>query len=136
VITYVDTSVLLRIVLGEDAPVVSWDQMDPVSSELIRVEALRAVERYRLLNAMDDELVAERRAAILDTLGRFTMSSITPSILERAGDPFPTALATLDAIHLATALVLRDEFPEAVFATHDQKLATGARALGFVVEGA
>lgn len=135
-ITYVDTSVLLRIVLGEDGPLEGWEQIDPVSSELIRVEALRAIERYRLLKALDDELVAERRGAILDILGRFAMSSITPSILERAGDPFPTAVATVDAIHLATALVLREEFVDLAFATHDDQLATAARSVGFSVEGA
>lgn len=134
-IAYVDTSVLLRIVLGEQEPLSSWEALEPVSSELMRVEALRAIDRYRLLGALDDTKVAERRAAVLDILSAFRLTSISPSILERAADPFPTSVATLDAIHLATALHMREEFPELAFATHDQQLATGARAVGFAVQG-
>lgn len=127
---------LLRIVLGEDGQLANWEKFDPVSSELIRVEAMRVIDRYRLAQAMDDATVAERRSAVLDTITRFTIASITPAVLERAADPFPTSVATLDAIHLATALMVREEFPALAFATHDQQLATAARALGFVVEGA
>ena len=47
----------------------------------------------------------------------------------------PTTLGTLDAIHLASALVLREEVPDLVFATHDRQPAIGARALGFEVIG-
>lgn len=134
--TYVDASVLLRIVLGETDQLASWDTIDPVSSELIRVETLRVIDRYRLIQAMDDAAVAERRSAVLETITRFTIASITPAVLERAADPFPTSVATLDAIHLATAMMVREEFPALAFATHDQQLATAARALGFLVEGA
>jgi uncharacterized protein len=135
VITYVDASVLLRTILGEQDQLSSWEQIEPVSSELIRVECLRVIERYRLSNALDDSLVAERRAAVLDLLRAFDLAAITESILERAGDPFPTSLATLDAIHLATALQLREEFPGVGFATHDLKLALAARSMGFPVTG-
>jgi hypothetical protein len=49
----------------------------------------------------------------------------------------PTALGTLDAIHLATALVWRDRQNVALtIATHDAALATAARAFGFDVVGA
>lgn len=134
-ITYVDASVLLRIILGEKDQLSSWEQIDPVSSELIRVECLRVIERYRLSNALDDSLVAERRAAVLDLLRAFDLAAITESILDRAADPFPTSVAALDAIHLATALQLRDEFPDVEFVTHDPKLALAARAMGFSVAG-
>jgi hypothetical protein len=59
-----------------------------------------------------------------------------PSVLERASQPLPTSLGTLDAIHLATALLWRDRLPEElVMATHDRALATAARACGFLVLG-
>jgi len=134
-ITYVDASVLLRITLGEMDQLSSWEQIEPVSSELIRVECLRVIERYRLSNALDDSHVAERRAAILDLLQAFDLAAITESILDRAGDPFPTSVATLDAIHLATALQLREEFPGLEFVTHDSRLGLAARSMGFSVTG-
>jgi predicted nucleic acid-binding protein len=53
--------------------------------------------------------------------------------------PMATALGTLDAIHLATALLYReqqspDERPIA-FATHDAQLARAAKSLQFDVIG-
>jgi predicted nucleic acid-binding protein len=133
--TYVDASVVLRIVLGESDPLASWETLDPVSSELIRVECLRTIERYRLVGAIDDAVVAERRGAVLDMLGAFDLVAITGPILDRAADSFPTSVATLDAIHLATALLLRDEYPQFQFASHDRQLALAARSLGLPVEG-
>jgi uncharacterized protein len=61
---------------------------------------------------------------------------LEPRILERSSEAFPTALGTVDAIHLATALLVRAEQPDLTFATHDRALATAARAVGFRVLGA
>jgi predicted nucleic acid-binding protein len=135
-IAYVDASVLLRIILAEADPLPSWQTIEPVSSELIRVEALRVLDRARLAFQHDDEEAAEYRAAALETLRALSLAPISTSVLERAADPFPTSLGTLDAIHLATALEIRDEFPDLRFATHDRELATAARSVGFEVQGA
>jgi hypothetical protein len=40
---------------------------------------------------------------------------------------------TLDAIHLATALLWAEHAGEIVFLTHDRQLATAARACGLAV---
>ena len=56
-------------------------------------------------------------------------------VLARAADPFPTMVGSLDAIHLASALLIRDDFEDLGFATHDQGLGTAARATGFAVHG-
>ncbi len=48
----------------------------------------------------------------------------------------PTVVKTLDAIHLASALLFREGRGEAlVFATHDSQQATAAEALGFTCLG-
>ena len=61
---------------------------------------------------------------------------LTRPVLTRASQPFSTALGTLDAIHLATALVWREGKQEdLVMATHDTALAVAARASGFRVVG-
>lgn len=67
-IAYVDASVLLRIVLSEPGALAEWEDLEPISSELIRVECLRVIDRLRLLGAITDEVVAERRTAILQIL--------------------------------------------------------------------
>jgi hypothetical protein len=57
--------------------------------------------------------------------------------LARASEPFPTALGTLDALHLATALVWRERTRQTlVMATHDPGLGLAARSFGIEVRGA
>lgn len=133
--TYVDSSVVLRIILGEANRLADWDRLDPVSSQLTNVECLRAIERFQWTGSLDPATLAERRGALLTLLNAFTLAPISTAVIERAGDPFPTYVATLDAIHLATAVVLREELPEIGFATHDAKLAAAARSMGFAVIG-
>ncbi|MEY4512880.1 MAG: hypothetical protein RLZZ450_5002 [Pseudomonadota bacterium] len=133
---YVDTSVVLRIVLGEPKPLREWGKIESaLSSDLIRVEALRSIDRARVLLQLDDAEVAERRAAVLELLSTFRLARVERRVLERAADPFPTLLRTLDAIHLATADLIRRTVKDLVFATHDRELGTAARAIGLRVIG-
>jgi len=133
---YIDASVLLRLVLGEPGSLREWRQSDRlVSSELIRVECLRTIDRARLRDGLSDAAVAERRAEILDTLHAFELLPIDRLVLEHAAGQFPTGLGTLDAIHLASAVVAREEVPDLVLATHDRELAQAARAVGFATLG-
>lgn len=133
---YVDSSVLLRVVLGEPRRLRIWGQISQaVSSELIRLECLRTMDRARLTLGLEDEVVAKRRAAVLEVIQGFTLVALAGPILERAAEPFPTMLGSLDAIHLASALLVRDRFEDLSLATHDDELGLAARALGFRVQG-
>jgi predicted nucleic acid-binding protein len=133
---YVDASVLLRVVFGEAGRVRIWPRIEvAVASELVMVECLRTIDRARILRGLDDREVARRRTAVYETLDRITLVGLEPTVLERAAQPFPTSIGTLDAIHLATALAVRDRFDELSFATHDQELGIAARAVGFPVHG-
>ena len=131
-----DASVLLRVIQGAPGALASWRDLEPVASELIRVECLRTIDRARKSNAIDDSTSSEHRASVLTALATFGLAPITDAVLRRAADPFPTSLGTLDAIHLTTALELRHEHPTLTFATHDRELALAARSVGFEVEGA
>ena len=133
---YVDSSVLLRVVLGEPGRLRIWSRITAaVSSELITLECLRTIDRARIQLRLEDEDVSERRAAVLEAIEGFTLVPIRPPVLERAAEPFPTTLGTLDAIHLASALLVRGGFEELSLATHDRELALAARAEGFRVHG-
>ena len=62
---------------------------------------------------------------------------IAPAVLSRAAHPLPTALGTLDAIHLATAVMWRERTAKDLsMATHDVALAVAAKANGLRVVGA
>ena len=99
---------LLRIVLGEPKPLREWRSLaSALSSELIRVEALHSIDRARILLQLDAAEVAERRAGVQQLLAGFRLARVDERVLARAAEPFPTLLRTLDAIHLATAVLAR-----------------------------
>ena len=133
---YVDSSVLLRVVLGEPDRLRIWPTItNAVSSELIRLECLRTIDRARIRLGLEDARIAKYRADVLEAVDAFTLVALDSSVLERASEPFPTALGSLDAIHLASALLVRDNFGELALATHDDELGIAAQATGFQVHG-
>ena len=133
---YVDTSVVLRILLHEPNPVGVWGQWDKgYSSALWRVEALRTVDRLRLTHEISDTEVAELVRDIQITHETFAIHPVTNQVFQRASETFPTVVGTLDAIHLATALSIREIENVNLLLTHDSQLATAARSLGFEVMG-
>lgn len=137
-IAYVDASVLLRIAFGQPDALPEWPQIEQgVASALVRAESLRTMDRLRLRTHLVDAEVARRRATILALLGSLNVVDIDAVVLDRAAQPMPTELGTLDAIHLATALLWRDMTRvDIVMATHDAALALAAQAHGLTVVGA
>ena len=135
-IAYVDSSVVLRIVLGQPDPLPEWSRLErAISSELLRVECLRTIDRLRIRAGLDDRTVAERRGALLETIEAIDLVALDAGIIARAAEPFPTLVRALDAIHLASALAIREEIPSLVFLTHDAILGLAAAAMGFDVRG-
>jgi predicted nucleic acid-binding protein len=137
VIAYLDASVLLRVALRQADALVEWRQIDRgVSSTLVMTESLRTLDRLRLRAKMSDVEVASRRATILALIGSLELVEIDAVVLDRAAHPMPTELGTLDAIHLATALLWREmTHVDLVMATHDVALGLGAQAHGLAVVG-
>jgi len=137
VIAYIDTSALLRIVLRESGALEELRTYDGlVSSELIALESARTIDRLRLQGALTMEEAAERIGAVNEWLEAIDLVLLRPPVLSRASDPMPMPIGTLDAIHLATALIWRDRMgslPQ--IATHDVALGAAARAFGFDVRG-
>lgn len=135
-IIFLDTSVVLRILFREPEPVAGWGKWTGAyASRLWHTEALRVVDRMRLSGALDDPQVVHLRREIDRIHRTFHIVSFSERILVRASDAFPTALGTLDAIHLATALSVRDSVTIDAFLTHDGQLAAAAAAMGFEVQG-
>lgn len=133
---YVDSSVLLRVVLGEPERLASWSRIDrALSNELIRLECLRTIDRARIQLRLADDAVSRQRSDVLEAIDGLSLIPLSTLVLERAAEPFPTLIGSLDAIHLASALLVRERTDDLLFATHDEQLAVAARAMGFAVEG-
>jgi len=123
---YVDTSAFLKLIIDEpESAVVGTyfaDETEVVSSSLLVVEARRGTLRK-----------APRRLPRLDVLlERVEKIAISDAVLESAGRLPDPMLRSLDAIHLATALLIREDVD--VFLTYDDRLATAARAHGIPAE--
>jgi predicted nucleic acid-binding protein len=137
VIAYLDSTVLLRKVLRQPGALSEWSTIRTgVASALAETECLRTLDRLRLRSHLPDKELARRREAVFRLLESLEVVEVTAPVLARAAHPLPTELGTLDAIHLATALLWREHSGgEIVMATHDAALATAARACGLTVLG-
>lgn len=136
-IAYIDSSALLRVVLGQRDALKEWADIERgVTSALTQVECLRTLDRLRHVERLPDEVLAPRREAIYRLLEAMDVVEVTTAVLGRASQPMPTTLGTLDALHLATALLWSERGgADLLMATHDVALATAARACGLRVVG-
>ncbi len=133
---YFDSSVVLRVVLEERGRLKEWSRAsEAVTSEITRVECLRALDRLRLEGGMVDRELARRRGTALSVLSGVELVRLDRAVLERAAEPFPVTIRTLDALHVASALLVRTRFPALRFATHDLDLGAAAQAEGLPVIG-
>lgn len=136
-IAYLDSSVILRVVLGQPGQLAEWTAVTTgVASELAEVECLRTIDRLRLEFQLSPEDTALRREAVFRVMDAMDVVELTSAVLRRAAQPLPTPLGTLDALHFATAQMWREgRGEELIVATHDRALALAARASGFRVIG-
>ena len=136
-IAYIDSSVLLRVALGQANSLTQWARVERgVSSALILTESLRTLDRVRLRASLSDMEIARRRSTILAIIDSLELIEIDSVVLDRAAQPMPTELGTHDAIHLASALLWKDATGIGPFmATHDAALGLAAQAHGLKVLG-
>lgn len=134
---YLDSSVILRLILGAPQALRSMPQFKKVgASELVSIECNRVIDRYRLENLLDDRTLTAAKKALTAMIDGMHIIELTAPIKRRAAESFPTVIGTLDALHLASALLWRDHGGDSVtMATHDRQLACGAAALQFPVIG-
>jgi hypothetical protein len=119
---YLDTSVALAQLLAEDRmpPIRLW-QETLVSSRLLI---------YELWTRIHDRDLAESHGDLARQLAaRLALLELTPAVLARALEPFPAAIRTLDALHLASLEFLRNNGQTVELASYDEKMIRCARLL-------
>lgn len=128
---------MLRVVLQHAGRAREWSVIETaVASALVEVECLRTLDRMALDGSLDPSRIAARREAIYRIMESAEVVEPTGAVLKRASSPMPTPLGTLDAIHLATALLWSDARGQSpVMFTHDRALANASRAFGLTVVG-
>jgi predicted nucleic acid-binding protein len=125
-VIYLDTSVALAHLLAEDRrpPESLWEQ-PLASSRLIEYEM------WTRLNARG--LGPSHGESARRIVERLAILELLPNVLVRALEPFPAPVRTLDALHLASIEFLRGRGAAVELASYDERLLTGARAIGIPV---
>lgn len=120
---YLDSSVAIAELLAEDRlpPADLWDG-SLVSSRLLEYEIWVRLHARGL-----GEVNAEPARQLL---GRMSLIDLSPMVLARALDPFPRSLRTLDALHVASVVYLRENGQPVRLASYDRRMVTVAQALG------
>jgi predicted nucleic acid-binding protein len=125
-VIYLDSSVLLASVFREPLypRETLWDE-DLTSSRLLEYEVWTRLSAYGLASSHGD------RAS--PRLYRVNLVELSERVLARVLEPFPIALRTLDALHLATMDFLRRRGEEIELASYDSRMLAAARALGIEI---
>jgi predicted nucleic acid-binding protein len=122
-VIYLDTSVLLAQLLAEDRrpPAFLW-------AEPLVASRLLEYETWVRLNAVGS--AASHGDAARHLLARIALIELAPSVLQRALEPFPRPVRTLDALHLASLHFLTERRVRPRLASYDQRLAEVAGEMG------
>lgn len=131
-----DSSALLKLLVeepGTDVAVALWDEATAVAAGRLAVPemsaALAAAERS---GRIDPERLRVAAGEWRRYLAALDVVELTPAVGHHAADLAAAhALSGADAVHLATALALRDR--ALVIATWDRRLASAASAEGLDV---
>lgn len=131
---YLDSSVMLRILLRESNAIGDLKQWQLFSSQLLDIEVRRTLLRYHAERFLSAASFARRLNEWNLFHDSMDLIPISNGIMQRAAEPFPTQLKTLDAIHLATVLgwIAQTQQPVTIL-THDRQFGIAASACGFPV---
>ncbi|MBV9546557.1 MAG: type II toxin-antitoxin system VapC family toxin [Chloroflexi bacterium] len=123
---YLDTSAFLKLVVAEAESaalrrfLLRWP--DRTSASLLRTETIGALRR-----AGYDQHVGHARR-LFRTIRLIALDEL---LLDRAAELDPRELRSLDAIHLAAAMLVGSDL--GAFVTYDQRLAAAAQDVGLPV---
>jgi PIN domain len=135
--TYVDSSVVVRHILNNDPVLGAIAPSDSVgSSDLLTIECQRVLQRERMAGHLDDREYSEASMLLEKILDGLFLIELGAAVKRRAAGSFPTVIGTLDAIHLASAILWQESDPEREMRvlTRDKQLALCARSLGMLVD--
>jgi uncharacterized protein with PIN domain len=138
VTVYAETSAVLAWLLGERSGAQVAAFLRPpgavVASDLTLIECERALRRLARERPHSERDVEALRARLAAVSAGWAVEPIARPVVDRAMAPFPhDAIRSLDAIHLATAVVVRASLGEVDMLSLDDRVRSNAAALGFRV---
>jgi predicted nucleic acid-binding protein len=136
VITYVDTSAFLKLVVDEEGSEVVgrlWDEATVVvAARILYVEARAVLAAATRAGRLVAGMPRRARANLEDLWGQLAVVEVTGALVGRAGDIAERrALRGFDAVHLTAALDVR----ALIFLSADRQLCQAASHEGLHVAG-
>ena len=134
IVRYLETSALLAWLFNEsdaESVINAINEADLiVTSELTRIETLRAVRRVR----REGHLTSGQYEALLElfdeSIKRWFRMNVDETIITGASEDFPVEpVRSLDSIHLATALEYKKLYPELEMLALDGRIRSNKEAL-------
>lgn len=135
-VVYAESSAVLAWLLGQDR----GDEVEEalagaegvVASELTVVECERVLIRAWSTGLLPEAHHRDQSAYLARVVSHWTRFRMDDDVVERSRRPFPVEpIRTLDAVHLASALVARSAVPRLKLLTLDQRVRENAQRLGF-----
>lgn len=103
-----------------------------IASDLTLVECDRVLVRAAALGEMPEAKAASRRAELNAVAAHWTLLRLGAEVIDRARLRLPDEpVRTLDALHLASALVAKAAVADVAVLSLDHQVRANARALGF-----
>jgi predicted nucleic acid-binding protein len=136
---YAETSAVLRWLFAEEggeeirAALAAAEKV--TASRLALIETRRVVQRAEREGRISATQGADLRAVFARAAATWAILEISEEVAARAEQGFPSEpVRTLDAIHLASALFLRQSFPDLVVLAADERVRANVALLGFPAE--
>lgn len=137
-VVYLDTSALVKLCVHESGTplaVALWEGADALVTSRIAYAEVKSVistgERIGRIDAAPAALAFDRWSQIK---GSMWTVEVSPQVSDVASDLVTKRpLRAADAIHLASALLFREEAPSLLFAAWDKRLSSAARTEGLTV---
>ena len=137
-IVYAESSAVLAWLLGEPSQALVLQQLNDaervVTSSLTAVECARGLARARASDRLSvtTELAALRLLDVAES--SWDVHDLSSRVMARARGAFPSEpIPTLDALHLATALLFQEALGSVVLLSFDERIRLNAQALGLQV---
>ena len=105
-----------------------------VTSDLTGIECARAIHRAAMRGLITQVQANTLRAALSSAAGQWDRLELGERVIALASGPFPVEpIRALDAIHLASAMVAREVWPEVAVLSLDERVRANAAAMGHVL---
>lgn len=136
---YAETSAVLRWLFAEEggeeirATLAAAEKV--AASRLTLIETRRVFQRAEREGRISAAQGADLRSVFARAAATWAILEISEEVAARAEQGFPSEpVRTLDAIHLASALFLRQSFPDLVVSTSDERVRANVELLGLPTE--